>query len=127
MSAGDFGFLERPIAGPDWFLRCKSVPNLAKNALPFDSEQLPRQATVQSRGDALTLALSHGDISIVIKSARHCCRRGYPALRLLPAPAPVILAAAGIQSPDNVVMTTVRATMEFLRPGSSRAGPPLLP
>ena len=28
------------MAGPDWFLRCKSVPNLAKNALPFNSEQL---------------------------------------------------------------------------------------
>ena len=28
------------LAGSDWFLRCKSVPNLAKNPLPFNAEQL---------------------------------------------------------------------------------------
>ena len=35
------------LAGSDWFLRCKSVPNLAKNALPFNFEQL-RDAGVVS-------------------------------------------------------------------------------
>ena len=39
-----------------------------------------------------------GGISIVIKSPRHCCRSGKPALHLLPTLSPVILAAAGIQS-----------------------------
>ena len=70
----------------------------------FKSPHLKEQETgltrncSESRGRPRTSPLP-GGISIVIKSPRHCCRSGNPVLHLLPAPAPVILAAAGIQSP----------------------------
>ena len=54
----------------------------------------------ESRGRPLP-----GGISIVIKSPRHCCRGGNPALCLLPTPSPVIPAAARMTGDNGKVLS----------------------
>ena len=58
------------LAGPDWFLRCKSVPTLAKNALPFNFEQL--RLSARQKGLRPLRYIDYHRIP------RGCCRNGNP-------------------------------------------------
>ena len=91
------------LAGPDWFLRCKSVPNLAKNALPFtpalsqgvfrllSNHPVTVAAAARMTGDHLKPLLSstrlQNGVPAPAPAARRCCPNRAGALSGLWIPA----------------------------------------